>query len=63
MPNSLEAATDMAMMDIADRTIILTDHTKWSSTSLSLFARFDQWTRSSPTTGWTPTPSPKPGIW
>ena len=42
MPNSLEAATDMAMMDIADRTIILTDHTKWSSTSLSLFARFDQ---------------------
>ena len=42
MPNSLEAATDMAMMDIADRTIILTDHTKWSSTSLSLFAKFDQ---------------------
>lgn len=42
MPNSLEAATDMAMMDIADRTIILTDHTKWSSTSLSLFANFDQ---------------------
>ncbi|WP_314688393.1 DeoR/GlpR family DNA-binding transcription regulator [uncultured Bifidobacterium sp.] len=42
MPNSLEAATDMAMMDIADRTIIITDHTKWSSTSLSLFARFDQ---------------------
>ena len=42
MPNSLEAATDMAMMDIADRTIILTDHTKWSCTSLSLFARFDQ---------------------
>jgi DeoR/GlpR family transcriptional regulator of sugar metabolism len=42
MPNSLEAATDMAMMDIADRTIILTDHTKWSSTSLSLFARFEQ---------------------
>lgn len=41
MPNSLEAATDMAMMDIADRTIILTDHTKWSSTSLSLFAKFD----------------------
>ena len=38
MPNSLEAA----MMDIADRTIILTDHTKWSCTSLSLFARFDQ---------------------
>ena len=30
------------MMDIADRTIILTDHTKWSSTSLSLFAKFDQ---------------------
>ena len=42
MPNSLEAATDMAMMDIADRTIILTDHTKSSCTSLSLFARFDQ---------------------
>lgn len=42
MPNSLEAATDMAMMDIADRTIVITDHTKWSSTSLSLFARFDQ---------------------
>lgn len=42
MPNSLEAATDMALMEIADRTIILTDHTKWSSTSLSLFARFDQ---------------------
>ena len=42
MPNSLEAATDMALMDIADRTIILTDHTKWSCTSLSLFARFDQ---------------------
>ena len=42
MPNSLEAATDMALMDIADRTIILTDHTKWSSTSLSLFAKFDQ---------------------
>ena len=42
MPNSLEAATDMAMMDIADRTIVLTDHTKWSCTSLSLFARFDQ---------------------
>ena len=42
MPNSLEAATDMAMMDIADRTIILTDHTNWSCTSLSLFARFDQ---------------------
>lgn len=42
MPNSLEAATDMAMMDIADRTIILTDHTKWSCTSLSLFASFDQ---------------------
>ena len=40
MPNSLEAATDMAMM--ADRTIILTDHTKWSCTSLSLFARFEQ---------------------
>ena len=37
MPNSLEAATDMAMMDIADRTIILTD-----CTSLSLFARFEQ---------------------
>ena len=32
----------MAMIDISDRTIILTDHTKWSSTSLSLFARFDQ---------------------
>ena len=32
----------MALMDIADRTIILTDHTKWSCTSLSLFARFDQ---------------------
>ena len=29
-------------MDIADRTIILTDHTKWSCTSLSLFASFDQ---------------------
>ncbi len=42
MPNSLEAATDMAMMDIADNTIILTDHTKWSSTSLSLFANFEQ---------------------
>ncbi|SCC11101.1 transcriptional regulator, DeoR family [Bifidobacterium bohemicum] len=42
MPNSLEAATDMAMMGIADKTIILTDHTKWSCTSLSLFARFDQ---------------------
>lgn len=42
MPNSLEAATDMAMMQIADRTIILTDHTKWTSTSLSLFARFGQ---------------------
>ena len=42
MPNSLEAATDMAMMDIADRVIVLTDHTKWSCTSLSLFARFDQ---------------------
>jgi len=42
MPNSLEAATDMALMDIADRTIILTDHTKWSCTSLSLFASFDQ---------------------
>ena len=42
MPNSLEAATDMAMMDIADRAIVLTDHTKWSCTSLSLFARFDQ---------------------
>jgi DeoR/GlpR family transcriptional regulator of sugar metabolism len=42
MPNSLEAATDMAMMDIADKTVILTDHTKWSCTSLSLFARFDQ---------------------
>jgi DeoR/GlpR family transcriptional regulator of sugar metabolism len=42
MPNSLEAATDMALMDIADNTIILTDHTKWSSTSLSLFANFDQ---------------------
>ncbi|EPI58146.1 hypothetical protein HMPREF1579_01440, partial [Gardnerella vaginalis JCP8066] len=42
MPNSLEAATDMALMDIADRTIILTDHTKWTCTSLSLFARFDQ---------------------
>ena len=42
MPNSLEAATDMAMMGIADRTVILTDHTKWSCTSLSLFARFDQ---------------------
>ena len=40
--NSLEAATDMAMMGIADRTVILTDHTKWSCTSLSLFARFDQ---------------------
>ena len=39
---SLEAATDMAMMGIADRTVILTDHTKWSCTSLSLFARFDQ---------------------
>jgi len=32
----------MALMDIADRTIILTDHTKWSCTSLSLFASFDQ---------------------
>ncbi|BDR53428.1 DeoR family transcriptional regulator [Bombiscardovia nodaiensis] len=42
MPNSLEAATDMALMSIADRTIILTDHTKWSCTSLSLFASFDQ---------------------
>ena len=42
MPNSLEAATDMAMMNIADKTIILTDHTKWESTSLSLFAHFDQ---------------------
>ena len=41
MPNSLEAATDMALMDIADRAIILTDHTKWSSTSLSLFAKFE----------------------
>ena len=42
MPNSLEAATDSALMSISDRTIILTDHTKWSSTSLSLFARFNQ---------------------
>ena len=32
----------VSMMDIADRTIVLTDHTKWSCTSLSLFARFDQ---------------------
>lgn len=42
MPNSLEAATDMTLMSIADKTIILTDHTKWSCTSLSLFASFDQ---------------------
>ena len=63
MPNSLEAATDMAMMDIADRTIILTDHTKWSCTSLSLFARFDQWIRSSPMTDWTPIRCRKQGIW
>lgn len=41
MPNSLEAATDMAMMDIADRTIILTDHTSGADI-ICLFARFGQ---------------------
>ncbi|MFC2663852.1 MAG: DeoR/GlpR family DNA-binding transcription regulator [Scardovia wiggsiae] len=41
-PNSLEAATNSALISIADLCIALVDHTKWDSTSLSLFADFSQ---------------------
>lgn len=41
-PNSLEAATNSALISIADLCIVLADHTKWDSTSLSLFADFSQ---------------------
>lgn len=40
-PNSLESATDAALINIADRRIVLADHTKWDNTSLSMFASFD----------------------
>lgn len=40
-PNSLESSTNAAFIAIADHTIMLADHTKWSNTSLSLFATFD----------------------
>ena len=40
--NSLEAATNSALISIADLCIALVDHTKWDSTSLSLFADFSQ---------------------
>lgn len=40
-PNSLESSTAAALMSIANKTIVLTDHTKWKLTSLSLFAGFD----------------------
>lgn len=39
-PNSLESATDAALISIADRSIVLADHTKWENTSLSMFASF-----------------------
>lgn len=39
-PNSLESATDAALIAIADRSVILADHTKWNNTSLSMFAAF-----------------------
>ena len=62
MPNSLEAATDMAMMDIADRTIVLTDHTKELHIAVAVCAL-----RPGDTVitddGSTPTPPPKPRIW
>ena len=41
-PNSLEAATNSALISIADLCIALVDHTKLDSTSLSLFADFSQ---------------------
>ncbi len=40
-PNSLESSTAAALMSIANKTVVLTDHTKWQLTSLSLFAGFD----------------------
>lgn len=40
-PNSLESATDAALINIADRRIVLADHTKWDNTSLSMFASFE----------------------
>ncbi|MBW3087622.1 DeoR/GlpR transcriptional regulator [Bifidobacterium sp. 82T24] len=40
-PNSLESATDAALINIADRKIVLADHTKWDNTSLSMFASFE----------------------
>ena len=63
MPNSLEAATDMAMMDIADRTIVLTDHTRGAAHRCRCLRASTKWTRSLLTTGSTPTPPPKPRIW
>ena len=41
-PNSLEAATNSALISIADMSVVLADHTKWEGTSLSLFADFSQ---------------------
>lgn len=40
-PNSLESSTNAAFLSIADHAIVLADHTKWTNTSLSLFAGFD----------------------
>jgi DeoR/GlpR family transcriptional regulator of sugar metabolism len=41
-PNPLEASTNSALMSIADRSIVLADHTKWDNTSLSVFASFSE---------------------
>jgi DeoR/GlpR family transcriptional regulator of sugar metabolism len=41
-PNLAEAATNRALVAIAGRTVVLADHSKWSTTGLSVFARLDQ---------------------
>lgn len=41
-PNSLESATNSALISITETCIVLADHTKWESASLSLFADFSQ---------------------
>ncbi|GAA1399453.1 DeoR/GlpR family DNA-binding transcription regulator [Oerskovia paurometabola] len=41
-PNLDEAATNRALVAIAGQTVVLADHSKWTTTGLSVFARLDQ---------------------
>jgi DeoR/GlpR family transcriptional regulator of sugar metabolism len=41
-PNLLEAETNRALIECAERTVVIADHTKWGVRGLSRFARLDE---------------------